>query len=565
MPGDSECSLVGPLPVQKDKDGVMSGDVLRGRELFGRRSWSQAFDEFLVAEASCGLDVADVERLAICAYLIGRSDESAGAWERACLAHVRRDDTVDAARCAFWAAFVLLNRGELARGSGWVHRGQRLLLDSDIDCVELGYLGYADSLRRVVEGDVDGAVAGFSEATVIGDRFSCTELAALGRVGQGRCLIASGETAAGMALLDEALSVISAAEVSPTVIGDVYCTAIEGCQEVFDVRRAREWTAALTRWCSSQPELVLYQGQCLVHRAELLLFGGMWSQAVAEAQRACDVLSRPRNHPALGSAYYVRAELHRVRGEFPEAEKSYQRASEWGREPQPGLAQLWLDQGKVGAAVSAIRQAVAGTEEDPVARATLLGPLVEISLAAGDVAAARQAADELADFAVPNLPVVTAMAAYANGAVLIGEGQPRSSLPVLRRAWTSWTELGAPYQAARARVAIGMAQRALGNEQGAARELAAARSELERLGVHSIALGFLNQTASDAGGAEHRLTSREAQVLRLLATGVSNKKISARLFISEKTTATHVSNILRKLGVRSRSAATAYAHDRHLL
>lgn len=543
----------------------MSGDVLRGRELFGRRAWGQAFDELLTAEVRSGLDVADVERLAICAYLVGRADESAGAWERAYRAHVRRDDTVDAARCAFWVAFVLLNRGELARGSGWVHRCQRLLHDCDVDCVELGYLGYVDSLRRVVEGDVDGALAGFAAATVTGDRFGSTELVALGRVGQGRCLIARGETAAGMALLDEAMSVISAVEVSPTVIGDVYCTVIEGCQEVFDVRRAREWTEALTRWCGSQPELVLYQGQCLVHRAELLLFGGLWSQAVVDARRACDVLSKPRKHPALGSAYYVRAELHRVRGEFPEAEEAYRHASDWGREPQPGLAQLWLDQGKVGAAVSAIRQAIAGAEDDPVARATLLGPLVEISLAAGDVAAARQAADELSGIALPNVPVISAMAAYANGSVLIAQGQPRSSLTVLRHAWTSWTELGAPYQAARARVLIGMAQRALGNDQGAVMELDAARSELERLGARTIALGFLNQTASVAGGAEQGLTSREAQVLQLLATGVSNREISAGLFISEKTVATHVSSILRKLGVRSRSAATAYAHDKHLL
>lgn len=543
----------------------MSDDVIRGRESFGRRAWGQAFDELSAAERDSDLDVADVERLAICAYLVGRADDSARAWERAYLAHVRREETLDAARCTFWVSFVLLNRGELARGSGWVHRGRRLLDARDIDCVELGYLGYVDSLRRVVEGDVDGALTGFAAAAVTGDRFGSTELVALARVGQGRCLIAQGEAAGGMALLDEAMSVISAAEISPTVIGDVYCTVIEGCQAVFDVRRAREWTEALAGWCDSQPELVIYQGQCLVHRAELLFLGGLWSQAVVEARRACDALSSPRDHPALGSAHYIRAELHRVRGEFAEAEAAYRRASECGREPQPGLALLRLLQGRVGAAVSGIRQAIAGTEDDPVARAAFLGPMVEISLAAGDVVAARRAANEVSDLAAPNTPVISALAAQANGSVLIAEKQYRTALSVLRHAWAGWTELGAPYEAARVRILIGMAQRALGNDQGAALELDAARSELRRLGAWTDVATIIDQTASATVGIEEGLTSREVEVLRLLATGVTNREISTGLFISEKTVATHVGSILRKLGVRSRSAATAYAHENHLL
>ena len=210
-----------------------------------------------------------------------------------------------------------------------------------------GYVCYCASLLLAFKGDVEAAHAGFAEATKIGDRFGDPQLIALGRVGEGRCLIYLGEIVEGMALLDEAMVAITAHEVSPAAVGDLYCTVIEGCQEVFDARRAQEWTAALSRWCDSQPELVLYRGQCLVHRAELMLFGGAWADAVAEVQRACDRLARPTSQPALGAAHYVRAELHRLRGEFAEAEVAYRKANQWGRQPQPGLAQLRLAQGRV--------------------------------------------------------------------------------------------------------------------------------------------------------------------------------------------------------------------------
>ena len=232
-----------------------------------------------------------------------------------------------------------------SRGGGWVHRAQRLLDDGQLDCVEQGYLRYCAALRSVFEGDVEAAHAGFAEAARSGDRFGDPELVALARVGQGRCLIYRGEIAAGMALLDEAMVAVTAQEVSPVAVGDLYCTVIEGCQEVCDVRRAQEWTAALSRWCDSQPELVLYRGQCLVHRAELMLLGGAWSDAVAEVQRACDRLAQPTSQRALGAAFYVRAELHRLRGEFAEAEQAYRQAHQYGRQPQPGLAQTTAGSG----------------------------------------------------------------------------------------------------------------------------------------------------------------------------------------------------------------------------
>ena len=273
----------------------------RGRASFAQGAWGEAYAQLSAADGQAGLDLEDLKRLGTAAYLVGRDEEAVDAWGRAHRQGLQVGDLPGAAGCAFWSAFVLLNKGELARGNGWVHRGQRLLDDGDLDCVERGYLRYAASVRLAIEGDLDAADAGFAQAAKIAEHFRAPELLALSRVAHGRCLIYLGEITEGMALLDEAMVAISAQEVSPIAVGDLYCTVIEGCQEVFDVRRAQEWTAALSRWCDAQPDLVLYRGQCMVHRAELTLLRGAWSDAVTEAQRACDRLAAPTGQGALGS------------------------------------------------------------------------------------------------------------------------------------------------------------------------------------------------------------------------------------------------------------------------
>ena len=511
------------------------------------------------------MGLEDLERLAAAAYLVGRVDESVDAWVRAHHAYVDAGEVVRAARCGFWLAFILLNKGELARGGGWVHRAQRLLDDGQRDCVEQGYLRYCASLRAAFEGDVEAARSGFAEAAEIGDRFGDAELVALCRVGEGRCLLYGGAIGAGMALLDEAMAAITAQEVSPAVVGDLYCTVIEGCQEVFDVRRAQEWTAALSRWCDAHPELVLYRGQCLVHRAELMVLGGAWRDAVAEVQRACDRLARPTSQRALGAAYYVRAELHRLRGHFGEAEAAYRKANHCGRQPQPGLAQLRLAQGRAAEAHGALRGAL-DEAEDAVPRCRLLAPYVEVLLAGGDLAAARGAADQLAGIAAEwNTPFLSALSSHATGSVLLAEGDARAARGALRQAWAGWSELEAPYEAARSRVLIGLACRALGDEEGAELELDAARSVLQQLQAAPdlVRVEELSRTAARpiAGG----LTAREVQVLKLVATGKTNRAIASELVISERTVAAHVRSIFTKLGLSSRSAATAYAYDHHLV
>jgi DNA-binding CsgD family transcriptional regulator/tetratricopeptide (TPR) repeat protein len=543
----------------------MTEEIARGRKAFAVHAWADAFVHLSAAAEDSQLEIDDLERQAAAAYLIGRADRSVELWAMAHHDCARRADVARAARCAFWLAFVLLNRGELARGGGWVDRTQRLLDEGEIDCVEHGYLQYCTALRLVFEGEIVAAQAGFSEAVDIGGRFKDPELTTLARIGEGRCLIFLGEIAKGVALLDEAMIAVGASEVSPVAAGDAYCTVIDGCHDLFDVRRAREWTTALDRWCEAQPQLVLYRGLCLMHRAEIMLLHGEWSDAMDELDGALVRLAEPVGSPELGTAFYLRGELHRLRGEFEESAVAYREANELGREPQPGLALLRLAQGRVETAMAAIRR-VLEEAGDPTSRASVLGPYVEIALAAGDVQAGRAAAVELSAIAGDlESPLLQAVAEYATGTVLLAEKEPADALVLLRRAWRRWRELEAPYEAARARIPIALACRALGDEDGAEMELDAARSVFERLAAAPDVERVVELSQVGGPRVAGNLTAREVQVLSLIATGKTNRTIATELVISEKTVASHVSHIFTKLDLTSRAAATAYAYEHDLV
>jgi DNA-binding CsgD family transcriptional regulator len=518
---------------------VASNQLRQGREAFARRAWKDAH----AALSSGPLAAGDLERLATAAYMLGDEAEYVAVLERAHQAHLEADAVEPAVRCAFWIGLQLTLRGELGGATGWLGRAQRLL--GDRDCVERGYLALLASLQRGDEMELAAAV----EA---GQRFADADLLSIAVHQQGGVRLRRGEVEAGLSLLDEAMVAVTAGELSPIATGLVYCSVIEGCRHVHELRRAQEWTAALTRWCEEQDDLVAFTGRCLVHRAEIMQAHGAWADALEEARQAAG------RRDAAGEAFYRQGELQRLQGDAVAAEQAYREASAHGREPQPGLALLRRAQGRPDAAAAAIRR-VLEESADPFRRAALLPAYVEIMLAAGDVEAAASASDELGRLReeIPSR-LVDATAAQALGAVHLAEDDPRAALAALREAGDAWRELDAPYESARVRELVGLACRALGDEDSARLELDAARDEFARLGaVADVA----RLEGSDAG---HGLSPRELEVLRLVAAGATNRAIAAELVLSERTVDRHVSNILAKLRVPSRAAATAWAYEHRL-
>jgi DNA-binding CsgD family transcriptional regulator len=217
------------------------------------------------------------------------------------------------------------------------------------------------------------------------------------------------------------------------------------------------------------------------------------------------------------------------------------------------------------AAAATIRRVVGETSER-MKRTRLLPAYVEIMLAVDDVEAARSACRELEEISAPyESSMLGAMGAHAEGAVDLTEGDARAALLPLRRAWQMWQELEVPYEAARMRVLLGLACRALSDNDTAALELEAARDVFEQLGA-APDLARIDSLARCALSVDvHGLTPRELQVLRLVAAGETNSAIASELVLSERTVDRHVSNIFTKLDVSSRAAATAYAYEHQLI
>lgn len=537
--------------------------VDRGRESFRRQSWRAAYSELSAADQDDPLELEDLERLATAAYLLGGTDDM-DLLARAHQEALRRGNPARAAYLAFWLGFGHLDRGDLAQGSGWLTRASRVL-EGQPESVEHGYLLLPAALQSLEQGDFPMAHATFERVAEIAARFHDPDLGTLGRVGRGQALTRMAEIPRGMALLDDAMVAVTAGEVSPMVVGIVYCSVIETCQRLFDLRRAQEWTNALNRWVESQPDLVPYRGQCLLYRAELMQLHGAWQDATAEARRAHEQLGRPPVDPAVGAAMYQEGELFRLRGEFARANDSYREGSVHGHRPEPGLALMRLTQGNVPAAVAAIRRAL-DEALDPLTRPRLLDACVQIMLAAGDEAAAAAAARDLLEIAERfRAPLLAAMAARASGAVRLASGDTRVALAALRAALRGWQDVDAPYDAARTRILIGLACRELGDHDAAEMEFEAARQVFERLGARPDLERLDELAGRKVKGKVGGLTARELEVLRLVAAGKTNRAIAADLVISEKTVARHVSNIFTKLGVSSRAASTAFAYEHKLV
>jgi DNA-binding CsgD family transcriptional regulator len=542
----------------------------RGRACFERHEWEDAFHALARADASTPLGAEDLSRLGLSAGLTGRDEEMLAMTERCGRALIDAGKALPAARAAFWLGFRLLARGDASRAGGWLRRAQHLVDREGRDCVEQGYLLLPAATRHLMAGEFAEAYDAAARALQCGELFEEPDLVAFARNLQARALLSQGKFDRGLALMDEAMVAVTSGELSAVVTGVLYCSAIGSCQRIYAYERTREWTAALSRWCDANPQLGMFTAYCLAHRAEIMQMGGHWSEAVEEARRAVERCVRGIEQNAAGRAHYEEAEIHRLRGEFGAAEASYRDASRCGVDPQPGLALLRLAQGNREAATNAIRRAVGATHER-LPRMRFLPACVEIMLASNSLEEARAASHELDKVASTlNTEVPMAIASHARAAILLAEGDALAAVDPLRRAFRVWQQLGAPYLAARMRLLLARACVALGDTEGARLELEGAREVFERLGARPDltvveAIGAKLDRGKKGSADAHGLTERELQVLRLVASGKTNKGIARELSLSEKTVDRHVSNIFTKLNVSSRAAATAFAYEYQLI
>jgi ATP/maltotriose-dependent transcriptional regulator MalT len=549
------------LALGKDShDRSTVGAVQVAQEAFARHSWHEAYT--LLTDACDGLDADELEMLAVAANLIGRDNDSIHAWERAHVDHLRAGRRERAAQSACWAALVLLLRGEMAQAGAWMTRAERIVdeLGADAPVAARGMLLIPAALAALTAGDAQTAGELAERIITIAIAVDEPDLLAFGRLAAAQAVLVAGDISRSMRMFDEVMLSVTMGDVSPIPAGIIYCAVVDGCVEACDLRRAAEWTEALRRWCDDQPDLVPYRGQCMVHRSQVLLAQGAWAEAAIEAELACRRLSEPL-HPALGLAHYQRGELLRLRGELDPAAEAYREASRCGHDPAPGLALLRLAEGDVDGAARAARRMLGEHGPGP-ARCGLLVAAVEVRLAAGDTAGAVELADELASLAAAmgnDLPA--AYAAYARGTVLLASGDAPSAIATLRAVCREWRDLHMPYEVARTRYQLGLAYRAVADDDAAALELDAARATFESLGA-SADLARIDAVAAAAPGV---LTARECQVLRLVAAGMTNRGIATELVISEHTVSRHLQNMFMKLGVTTRTAATAYAYQHHLV
>lgn len=531
----------------------------RGRDAYARADWPDACRSLEEADGAGGLKGEDLWRWAVASHLSGRRDRFAAILERACAMHREAGAYPEAAWCAFWLGMDLMDHGEMARGSGWLARAERLVERSPGRCVTEGWLLIPQVQMRLGAGAHQEALALAQRATALADELGDADLHAFALHAQGLAQLRMAHVSEGLALLDEAMVAVTGETLLPIVTGIVYCSVISACREVYALDRARAWTAALNEWCDGQPGLVPFAGTCLVHRAEVLQQSGAWTDAYEEARRA-ETLCRQDGDPAdVAAAHYVQAELLRLQGRYDEAASAYGEAARAGRDPQPGLALLRAGQGKHGAALAALRRALEETA-GPTRRARFLPALIEVSVAVGDVEAAQETLAELEEIAAVHrdgaLGLVTA---HARGAVALARGDAAEALASLRIAWRGWQAFEAPYESARTRELVGRACAALGDAETAALELNAARETYRRLGA-APELARIDRAAAPA----HGLTARELEVLRLVAAGRSNKRIAGQLDLSVRTVERHLANVFAKLDVGSRSEATAYAFEHGL-
>ena len=548
----------------QDRASVGESPLAAAHEAYQQGDWPTAFEQFTIADSQQSLSAGHLWDFSVACAMIDRDDDYFQVLERAFDAYLNGGEPTSAIRCAFWLGMRSLMVGEVSRGTGWLARAQRLLAREASESVEHGYLRLSNAERQLAAGEYEDAFSTAANAVALAERFDDQDLLSLALHVQGRARIKQARVPEGLELFDEAMLTASTGKMFPPLTGVVYCGVISACRSVFEMGRAKEWTATLSEWCERQRGNVAFVGQCLVHRSEIFRFHGDWHASLSEARRACAPLT-PATHPGTGLAHYQEGEVLRLMGDFAGAEQAYRKALECGKEPQPGLALLRLLQGKSEAARASLARTL-GETTDPLKRARLLPAFIECLLETGSEEEAREFCEELTEIAENyGSPLLGAAAAQSRGELELSSGNHEAAIRSLRLAWRGWQEFEAPYEIARVRVSLGKACRELGDEDSAKLEFEAAGKTFAELGARpdlERTEALLRPTVSEDSFG---LSPREREVLRFIAAGESNKAIAARLQLSERTVHRHVSNIFMKLEVSSRSAATSFAYQHGLV
>ena len=531
------------------------------RSARARQDWEacrDAVEEAGPSVADAAVEAERLDLLADAAWWLGCLDDCVAARERAYVLYDDLGDDRRAGVCAVWLYEHHCFRASPAIAGGWLRRARRSL-EADEECVEFGALLLREAEVAHGRGDLDVATELAQRGIGLGRRLRSADLEAEALQTHGRVLIDHGRPAEGLALLDEAMLFVLDGRLSPYSTGKVYCSLISACEHLGDLSRAAEWTAATARWAQRNP-FAVFPGLCRVHHASTLQWRGEWAEAEAEATRACDELAGI-NLPNAAAGWAEIGDIRRRLGDLDGAEAAFQQADRLCGQPRAGLALLRLAQGRRDVATAVINEALEGAGWNSLALAKLLPARAQIAIAAGDLGTATAAVDELEMIAQTYSSVgLQAAALSTRGRVQLAHRDP-AACATLRAAVARWTDLGVPYEIATARTLLGQACRDVGDEPGAADNFAAARTLFDHLGVRVDARETRGVERSLPAG----LTEREAEVLRFVAAGHTNKDVAAALFLSDKTIARHLSNIFTKAGVSTRAAATAFAFENGLI
>ncbi len=535
------------------------GTIQAARDAYERSAWADATELFLSADAESALEVEDLEALVWAAGVSANDRVMLATLERVYAHHSADENHEQSARAAFWCGLRNMLIGEVGLGSGWLQRAAKHAEQTPPDCVQRGYLLLPQVYMHRGKGAYEAAIEVADKAIAIGENGDEPDLIAMAGSMKGGILFRLGRIDEGYIPIDEAMLLANSQRLSPVVSGVVYCEVVTSCCRVLEMVRAREWTAILSDWCRRNPQAKAFNGVCQVHRAEVLQLEGNWSEAFAEAERAGHGLSGTAEQTATANAAYRRGEILRLRGDFDKSYDEYRLAGEIGIDPQPGLALLRLAQGRHEEAAAAMRRALE-TAPDLPRKTALLPAGIEIFIARGDLDAAERLCGELSDIAdIFGTEILARVADQGRGSLALARGEFGHAVAVLNRARRYWSEFGAPYLVARLRVDIARGYAELGDSESAEREFEAAGKIFRDLGA-APDLARIGEiwTGSKSPGVDD-LTTRERQVLSLVAEGGTNREIAEELSLSPKTVNRHVENILGKLGVSSRAAAVAKA------